>query len=73
MQDGREIAVVFREAQDMHTFRFRNLGVAIGKNVYRSVNPLPANAAEVYSQTAGSTPSQELAVFGESSVAGDLF
>ncbi|MDD3143053.1 MAG: hypothetical protein PHG32_02535 [Candidatus Cloacimonetes bacterium] len=49
------------------------LGVAIGKNVYRSVNPLPANAAEVYSQTAGFTPSQELAVFGESSVAGDLF
>ena len=49
------------------------LGVAIGKNVYRSVNPLPTNAKEIYSQSANKSDSLELAVFGESSVSGDLF
>ncbi len=49
------------------------LGVAIGKTVYRNVNPLPANATEVYSQQNDTNENQELAVFGESSVTGDLF
>lgn len=49
------------------------IGVAIGKTAYRNVNPLPANAVEVYSQQNDTTDSRELAVFGESSVTGDLF
>ncbi|MDD4223961.1 MAG: hypothetical protein PHD87_05185 [Candidatus Cloacimonetes bacterium] len=49
------------------------IGVAIGKTAYRNVNPLPANAVEVYSQQNDTTDTRELAVFGESSVAGDLF
>ena len=49
------------------------LGLAIGKNAYRNVNPLPENAAEVYSRQNTANENQELAVFGESSVSGDLF
>lgn len=49
------------------------IGVAIGKTAYRNVNPLPENAAEVYSRQNTANENQELAVFGESSVSGDLF
>lgn len=49
------------------------IGVAIGKNAYRQVNPLPENAKEIYSQQSEVPDSRDLATFGESSVAGDLF
>ncbi|MCB5224806.1 MAG: zf-HC2 domain-containing protein [Candidatus Cloacimonadaceae bacterium] len=49
------------------------LGVAIGKTAYPNVNPLPENAAEIYSQQNQNTDNRDVAAFGESTVTADLF
>lgn len=49
------------------------LGVAIGKTAYPKVNPLPENAAEIYSQQNSDANGRDVAAFGESTVTADLF
>lgn len=49
------------------------MGVAIGKTAYRKMNPLPENAAELYSQQNAATDTRDLAVFGESTLSEDLY